>query len=200
MRQVLEEENATIEHLVVTHWHPDHLGGANAVQELLKAMTETGDSSTVWKLPRAPEDKKISDVEKKTLWQNLKDKQVVEVEGAKIRVEHTPGHTTDHASLMLEDEEIMFSGDCILGEGTVIFEDLYTYLDSLKRILAMKPKMVYPGHGPVVKDPESVINYYIKHRLRRENEILDVIQKNAKNNTISEADIVKHIYMVINII
>ncbi|CAK9799146.1 Endoribonuclease LACTB2 [Anthophora quadrimaculata] len=195
LRQVLEEEKATIEHLVVTHWHKDHLGGVNSVQHLLETINSTGTSSTVWKLPRAPEDNGPSETEKKTIWQNLKDKQIVEVEGAKIRVEHTPGHSTDHASLMLENENTLFCGDCILGEGTAIFEDLFTYMASLKKIMAMKPSTIYPGHGPVIKDPETVINYYIQHRLRRENEILNVLQENAKETAISEMEIVKHMYL-----
>ncbi|KOC62726.1 Beta-lactamase-like protein 2 [Habropoda laboriosa] len=195
LRQVLEEEKATIEHLMITHWHHDHLGGAKSVQNLLRTMNPTYHSTT-WKLPRAPEDKgKKSQAEQNISWQDLEDKQVVEVEGAKVRVEYTPGHSSDHASLVLEDENIICCGDCVLGEGTAIFEDLLTYMDSLKKIMAMKPKLMYPGHGPVIEDPETVIKYYIEHRLRRENEILGVIQETAKNKAISEMDIVKHMYM-----
>lgn len=190
--KVLEEEKATIEHLLITHWHHDHLGGVNSIQNFLKSISDS--CSTVWKLPRAPHDKGTSKTEQRTSWQNLQDKQIVEVEGAKVRVEYTPGHASDHASLMLEDENILFSGDCILGERTAIFEDLYTYMESLNKIMAMKPEMIYPGHGPVIKDPESVIRYYVEHRLKRENEILDVLKENAKDIALSEMDIVKHLY------
>lgn len=194
LQEVLKKENATIEHLLITHYHLDHLGGVNYVLNMLKALDVGGSSSTVWKLPRALEDAETTDLETKVQWQALEDKQIVEVEGAKICVEYTPGHTSDHACFMLENEEILFSGDCVLGEGTAVFEELHTYLTSLKKMLAMKPKMIYPGHGPVIKEPEIVINHYINHRLKRENEILDVLQRNTKDITLSEMDIVKHLY------
>lgn len=190
--QVLNEERATIEHLLITHWHHDHIGGVNAVENLLKAYNK--EPATVWKLPRSSGDAETTDAEISTVWQPLKDEQLIEVEGAKLSVKHTPGHTTDHACLLLLDEETLFSGDCILGEGTAVFEDLYEYMLSLNKILAIEPKMIYPGHGPVLNNPISSIQYYIKHREQREAEILQVLKENRSNGTMSEMDIVKHIY------
>ncbi|XP_033348618.1 endoribonuclease LACTB2 [Bombus vosnesenskii] len=195
LREVLEKEKATIQHLLITHHHVDHLGGVNYVLDMLKETDTTGCTSIVWKLPRASNDKNSSKLETQVQWENLKDKQIVEVEGAKLRVEYTPGHASDHACFMLEDEKILFSGDCVLGEGTVIFEDLEIYLASLRKMLGMQAKTIYPGHGPVIEDPETVINYYIKHRLKRENDILGILQQNAKDNTLSEADIAKFLNM-----
>lgn len=194
LSQVLKDEQAIIEHVIVTHWHHDHIGGANAVQNMVNAMDPLV-HSTIWKLPRSSEDtEEPSETEKATNWQPLKDKQIMEVEGAKLLIEHTPGHSTDHASLFLQDDGVLFSGDCILGERTAIFEDLYTYLQSLKKLLTLKPKLIYPGHGSVIADGEATIKFYIQHREKREAEILGILEKNSKTNALSEMEIVKHIY------
>ncbi|XP_014219801.1 endoribonuclease LACTB2 [Copidosoma floridanum] len=184
---VLSEEGATIEHLVVTHWHHDHMGGVPAVQRLLESMESR--LATVWKYPRA-----TGEAEEDTHrdWRQLEDGQVVAVEGASLRTVHTPGHTTDHACLLLEEEQALFSGDCILGETSAVFEDLHDYMLSLRKILAVGSALIYPGHGPVVSDPNSKIRAYIDHRSKREAEILDFLT--SRRGPCVVMDIVESMY------
>jgi len=80
-----------------------------------------------------------------------------------FRIHHTPGHTTDHIVIFLEEDNALFSADCVLGEGTTVFEDLTEYLKSLQLILDLNPTTIFPGHGSVIK----VISIFsdFKHKL-----------------------------------
>ena len=64
----------------------------------------------------------------------------------------TPGHTPDHACFELREEGSVFTGDCVLGGSSAVFEDLHDYMTSLKSVLAVARGRLYPGHGPVIED------------------------------------------------
>ena len=84
-------------------------------------------------------------------------------------------HTSDHISLILEEEDAMFTGDNVLGQGTAIFEDLSAYLISLHKMRGMFSGRAYPGHGPVIEDGKSRIVDYIQHRQQREEQVIEVL-------------------------
>lgn len=50
----------------------------------------------------------------------IKDNDVIETDGATLKLLHTPGHSTDHLVLALQEENVAFSGDCVLGYGTSV--------------------------------------------------------------------------------
>lgn len=52
--------------------------------------------------------------------------------GATLQVVHTPGHTCDHCSLYLKEEGAVFSGDCVLGQGSSVRGFLYRVLKSFR--------------------------------------------------------------------
>lgn len=186
LKSVLNDENAHLEHVIITHWHHDHIGGVGDIIKNIKT------DCRIWKHKRLdkPDDSLPNDIPLNFLENGAE----ISTEGATLRIMHTPGHTTDHITLILKEENALFSGDCILGEGTAVFEDLYDYMASLHLILREKPSLIYPGHGPVVDDPLRKIEFYINHRTKRENEILEVMRMN-NTKKFSEMDLVKVIYV-----
>ena len=114
---------------------------------------------------------------------------MIAVEGATLRAVHTPGHTTDHTCFAFEEEGAVFAGDCVLNGSTTDFEDLTSYARSLKRIkeefesykrLGVSENganRLYPSHGDVVADGAKKVDAYIKHRVSRENVLLNTLRE-----------------------
>jgi glyoxylase-like metal-dependent hydrolase (beta-lactamase superfamily II) len=146
--------------------------------------------------------KKLCDREHDSLYTDsfklnyVRDGQQIRLDDTTLKIIATPGHTKDHLVVLLEEENALFSGDCILGEGTAVFEDMCTYMESLNTILKLKPSVIYPGHGPVISDPIAKIEEYIAHRQQREQQIINVLKD--LNKPLTPLEIVKIVYEVSN--
>lgn len=186
LKSFLKENQCILQNIIVSHWHYDHVGGIPDIVREIKPGCD------ILKLPRTCDDE-VTPEGQNIKFSYLNDGDVIATEGATLKVLATPGHTDDHLVLLLEEENSLFSGDCILGEGTAVFEDLFTYMKSLNRILSLKPSVIYPGHGPVISDPVSKVKEYIHHRQLREDQILATLQSHPEGLTPEE--LVKLIYV-----
>ena len=94
----------------------------------------------------------------------------------------TPGHSAD--SVCLLHERVLFTGDTVLGEGSVFIApgegSLSAYLRSLETLLELELDAICPGHGPVVTDPEAKLREYRDHRLDREAKVIATLDAGAR--------------------
>ena len=86
------------------------------------------------------------------------------------------------------------TGDAVVGRGTSFIDppdgDLAQYLRSLHRMQELNPRVIYPGHGPIVMDAPAKLDEYISHREEREQQVLDQLGEGPR----TVADIVDAIY------
>jgi glyoxylase-like metal-dependent hydrolase (beta-lactamase superfamily II) len=64
------------------------------------------------------------------------------------------------------------------------------YVASLRRMLELGPKVIYPGHGPAVWSAREKLRQYLEHRALREQQVLDALQDGPR----SPGDLVPSIY------
>lgn len=93
----------------------------------------------------------------------------------------SPGHSEDSVCLVFAN--VCFTGDAVLGEGSVYISSegggLAPYLAALGTLLERDFEALCPGHGPVVWNPRERIEGYIAHRLERERRVLAAIEGGA---------------------
>jgi ribonuclease/clavin/mitogillin len=189
--------------IIITHWHHDHLGGVPSVQVMLSrpapvlkvVLREPPRASAGAAWPRASAGAGVDEM-RPTAWsafEPVADGELVLCEGATLRLLHTPGHAADHLVVMLEEEQSMFTGDNVLGQGTGVFESLAEYLASLRRMALEQPRRLYPGHGPVVEDGTTKIGEYIEHRMLRVKQVQDALARGS-SSVMNVRDLTKLVY------
>lgn len=146
--------------VLVTHEHPDHLAGAEAVAKR--------HGSTVRKLADG----------------SLRDGVPVETDAGRLVTVATPGHTDDHAAFHWPEQQAVFCGDLMLGgQDTALVAPpegrLGPYLASLQRVRALNPKVIYPSHGPAFTSPQQALDRYVRHRELRLQQVLDALAQGA---------------------
>lgn len=155
--------------VLVTHGHSDHASGAAAIAARMPGVR-------FFKKPWPVRDERW-----KVEWSPLRDGDVVEAGDSFLTTVETPGHAPDHLCFWHPGSRTLFGGDLAI-EGTTVWipssldGDLHAYLGSLTRVLALNPVRMFPAHGHVIDDPETLLRTYIDHRLKREEQILGALR------------------------
>ncbi len=152
----------------LTHHHPDHVGG---VERLRAALGVPVLAHPVTAERLAGRGLQVDG--------ELQDGQRIVLAGdppCPVRVVYTPGHARGHLCFFEETQRSLLAGDMVAGIGMIVVDppegDMDDYLASLEKMAALEPRTLFPAHGPAVKDAVAKLREYVRHRLWREERIL----------------------------
>jgi glyoxylase-like metal-dependent hydrolase (beta-lactamase superfamily II) len=173
----LVAEGRSVREIVLTHLHPDHVGGVNA----LRAHLGNEIKVAAHRLTAEPLRESVR------VDRFIEDEEVIKLDGSpaiSLRAMHTPGHARGHLCFYEERTGTLISGDNIVGLGSVLIDppegNMKDYLASLERLRALANlSVIFGGHGPAIANAYAKIDEYISHRLNREQKILQAVQEGA---------------------
>jgi glyoxylase-like metal-dependent hydrolase (beta-lactamase superfamily II) len=194
---VLDELDAPVGRIVVSHFHPDHVGGAAIVAELTGAPVYQGaidhaQCVRAWGRERSLDrltafmvehGLPIADaagfrIESEALAsyvQVVDDPELLEpgerIDGWEIL--HLPGHADGHLALLRDG--VLIAGDTILATISPVVglyadarpDPLGDFLSSLARIVELAPTIAYTGHRAAIDDPAARARELTAHHVRR---------------------------------
>jgi glyoxylase-like metal-dependent hydrolase (beta-lactamase superfamily II) len=168
--------------ILLSHGHPDHAPGAR----LLKGML----GLPVLASPAMPEDQAAA----AGVDRFYSAGEYFQLGSDRLEVLATPGHSPDQVAFWMPQSRILFSGDTILGQGSTLVAppegDMQAYMKSLELTRDLGPRIILPGHGPVIRDPAGKIEEYLTHRDERERQLIGVL----RNGPSTPENLVKAMY------
>lgn len=146
--------------ILLTHGHPDHAGGLEALIERTGAPVRGvgHDAAEV-----------------------LADGDVVETDQGTLVAVETLGHAKPHLVFHWPDARAAFVADLLLGRGDTTWVGEYPgcvadYLESLERLGRLDCDVLYPAHGDAISDVPERLDRYRSHRMERIQQVRDVLE------------------------
>jgi glyoxylase-like metal-dependent hydrolase (beta-lactamase superfamily II) len=160
--RIAEVGAGRIRWILVTHTHSDHSPGATGLKERTGAELIGFDARDDFEPDR-----------------QAGEGFVLGASGFELRALHTPGHASNHLCYLLDDDQLLFSGDHLMNGSTVVIAppdgDMAAYLAALRRLSGMPISVIAPGHGDRIDDPQGKIDEYVTHRLAREEAVASAL-------------------------
>jgi glyoxylase-like metal-dependent hydrolase (beta-lactamase superfamily II) len=186
-----------VERIAITHFHPDHVGGAAVAAAVTEAAVYQGgldyaQCERVWGsrdwperiadwfrrhgVPAESADELVAQGHAFAPFIRFAERPNLLYEGSVVggwEVVELPGHADGHLGFMREGA--LIGGDHLLATISPAIglypesrpDPLGDYLASLARTIELAPRIVYPGHGEPIRDPAARARELIEHHRAR---------------------------------
>ncbi len=166
-RIVKAAEEVSLDRIILTHRHVDHVADAEELSEKLDAPLYAPPKEA--EALRSGDDRTVlgSSFGRKIPPMEVEDLSETEYSG--FQVLKTPGHTEGSVSLYHPEQKILFSGDTVFSHGSVGRTDLPTgdreeLVNSVNKLSELEVEALYPGHmSPVEKGGGEHIQRALDH-------------------------------------
>jgi glyoxylase-like metal-dependent hydrolase (beta-lactamase superfamily II) len=167
----VEESGLTIQSMIATHGHFDHVAAVAPLKEILDAefMIHEADLFFIRHSKQAALNWGFDIAQVPDPDRFLKDNETINIGALELRVLHTPGHSPGGICLHLSKEKILFSGDTLFnlsvgrtdlrgGSSTELMESIRNRLYTLP-----DDTLVYTGHGGTTTiGSEKSSNFFVQ--------------------------------------
>jgi cyclase len=192
MRSFIEEElNVPVRYIINTHYHADHswgncfFPGATVLSHKLSRdiMAEKGQASLEIARRQNPSFKQV-----KLILPHLTFSEgnlMLRVGKKNLILMHTPGHSRDGISVLVEEDRVLFAGDAFMPLPYIVDGDLEQLVATIKMIGKMGLENVVQGHGDIVLRGE--IEDAVKENLAYLSAIRKAVKSAARKRNPGEA-------------
>ena len=150
----LKEHDLVCSAIMLTHGHFDHILGVKDLKEATGADIYAHEEEiNLLENPNLNASSQVGQAYTVSVDVPLKDGQILDLIGQKIKVLHTPGHTAGGVCYFFQDENVLISGDTLF-QASIGRSDFPTgngrvLIDSIRsKIMVLDENIdVYPGHG-----------------------------------------------------
>ena len=175
----LRAEGRTLEGILLTHYHPDHVGALAEMQRRYD-VPAYAHADCIAELPDA------------RFGKALEHGDTVELGRApdgsadwKLEAYHVPGHARGHLAFQDSRYGATIVGDLVSTISSILVDPkdghLATYLESLELLESVTEGTLYPGHGPPVPDGKKAIRKTLEHRAEREQQLVAALSKEPQS-------------------
>lgn len=185
--KIRELTELPITHVVISHYHADHVYGLQAFRELTKAKVIAQEASSLY--INSPDAGQRLEQRKQALspWVDdntrvvapdltFEEETLLESGKYRFRIVHAgPAHSPDDSLMMVEPAGVLFSGDIIQNERVPFLAssevDTANWMRAIEKVRELNPRVLIPGHGKASENAMGALNFtydylaYVRDRM-----------------------------------